>query len=306
MIFNNKVELKLGLRYFNGGYSSGQSAGVSTSSSTGSGSSTSSAAPQYTPTQLLEMYSRALPALASTANTVTANSPAGPALAAANKGAVEGVNAIDMTGLSPGEYNATERSLNQSNQATGNTGVNNGTNTVRNAMDFGGAFNNKVSLLNNATNTATNAANAGSSALNTTNSMFAPFAANASAPISKSSSMYTSASNSNGLNSSANDNTSGGISSCYLTTACCEFKGLPDDCKELTTLRHFRDRYVPKQLVKDYYRLSETIVPKIKNNSVILNTIFETVCQCVRDIAVGRDSLALKRYVGMVEELKAL
>lgn len=82
---------------------------------------------------------------------------------AASKGAAEGVNAINLNGLSPGEYNSTERALNQGNSATGNLGNTNATDTITNAMNFGGAFNNKLGLLNNATNAATSAANSASS-----------------------------------------------------------------------------------------------------------------------------------------------
>lgn len=95
------------------------------------------------------------------AATAAANleSQTSPAYAASQKGAAEGVNAINLNGLSPGEAAATERSLNQSNVGTGNLGVLNPQNTIANALNFGGAFNSKIGLLNNATNTATNAAN---------------------------------------------------------------------------------------------------------------------------------------------------
>lgn len=82
---------------------------------------------------------------------------------AASKGAAEGVNAINLNGLSPGEYNSTERALNQGNSATGNLGNTNATDTISNAMNFGGAFNSKLGLLNNATGAATSAANSASS-----------------------------------------------------------------------------------------------------------------------------------------------
>ena len=39
----------------------------------------------------------------------------------------------------------------------------------------------------------------------------------------------------------------GSSSSCYLTSACTEARGLPDDCAELTALRAFRDSYVRSQ-----------------------------------------------------------
>lgn len=77
---------------------------------------------------------------------------------AATSGAARAVNAIDLNGLSPGEAAATERSSNNSNSGTGNLGLSNNTNTIKNAMDFGGAFNSKVGLLNNATNSASGAA----------------------------------------------------------------------------------------------------------------------------------------------------
>lgn len=79
-------------------------------------------------------------------------------LSAAAKGATSALGAINLTGLSPGESNATERSLNQSNVGTGNLGLLNPTNTIANAMNFGGAFNSKIPLMENAVNTATGVA----------------------------------------------------------------------------------------------------------------------------------------------------
>ena len=45
---------------------------------------------------------------------------------------------------------------------------------------------------------------------------------------------------------------------CFLTTACCEYKGLPDDCHELTIMRKFRDEYLKskqygKEMIDAYY-----------------------------------------------------
>lgn len=39
---------------------------------------------------------------------------------------------------------------------------------------------------------------------------------------------------------------SSGTGGCFLTTACCEFMNLPDDCEELQTMRKFRDDYLSK------------------------------------------------------------
>jgi len=81
-----------------------------------------------------------------------------PSEAAAQKGSTAAVNAIDLGGLSPGEEAATERSLNQSNVGTGNLGVLNPTNTISNALNFGGAFNSKIPLMNAAASTASGVA----------------------------------------------------------------------------------------------------------------------------------------------------
>ncbi|HEY9662789.1 MAG TPA: CFI-box-CTERM domain-containing protein [Allocoleopsis sp.] len=56
---------------------------------------------------------------------------------------------------------------------------------------------------------------------------------------------------------------------CFITTACCEFYGLPDDCRELETLRKYRDEYMmghPERepLVREYYSIAPEIVERIK------------------------------------------
>ena len=114
MINNYKIETKLGLRYYGGGTSSSNQQGQSTSSGSSSGVSSSMSTPQLTPEQLLSLYNTALPQMLSTAGKATLSaSPTSDALAAANKGGAEGVNAINLNGLSPGEANAIERSSNQ-------------------------------------------------------------------------------------------------------------------------------------------------------------------------------------------------
>ena len=74
---------------------------------------------------------------------------------------------------------------------------------------------------------------------------------------------------------------SGNTSSCFLTSACCQYKGLPDDCSELTILRAFRDNYLLKnergcELVEEYYRIAPDIVDKI-NSSTDKDTIYEMI-----------------------------
>jgi hypothetical protein len=69
------------------------------------------------------------------------------------------LDSFNMKGLSGGEQSAVERSLNQSNYATGNLGLDNATNAVKNASTYGGAFNAKVGQLGNALGAANNSAN---------------------------------------------------------------------------------------------------------------------------------------------------
>ena len=57
-------------------------------------------------------------------------------------------------------------------------------------------------------------------------------------------------------------------SGCYLTSACTQARGLPDDCEELTVLRAFRDTYVRalptgEADVRRYYATAPQIVNAI-------------------------------------------
>lgn len=65
----------------------------------------------------------------------------------------------------------------------------------------------------------------------------------------------------------SSSNSSSGGSLCFITTAVCSSRGLPDDCEELQVLRAFRDsvmtapQYQP--LVKKYYVIAPRIVKAI-------------------------------------------
>lgn len=63
------------------------------------------------------------------------------------------MNSINLNGLSGGERAEVERSLNKSNTATGNLGLDNATNAVKNAMSFGDRMTQKRQELNQYTNT---------------------------------------------------------------------------------------------------------------------------------------------------------
>lgn len=77
-------------------------------------------------------------------------------------------------------------------------------------------------------------------------------------------------------------------SGCYLTSACVEAMGLPDDCLELTTLRSFRDNWLSKlpkgkEEIAKYYFIAPLIVDAIQarnDSKMILRSIYnETVFQ---------------------------
>ncbi|MDR0902706.1 MAG: hypothetical protein LBM92_08060 [Opitutaceae bacterium] len=101
---------------------------------------------------------------------------------------------------------------------------------------------------------------------------------------------------------------------CFLTTACVEFAGLPDDCRELTTLRQFRDRYVAhlpdgESLISEYYATAPGIVRAIQNHdkrSAILSDMLTEIRAVVTDIESGSSASAVTRYRTMFERLKPL
>lgn len=59
---------------------------------------------------------------------------------------------------------------------------------------------------------------------------------------------------------------------CFLSTACCKYKGLDDSCNELVTLREFRDCYIRNQsygerLIHSYYESAPAIVQAIEQRA---------------------------------------
>ena len=99
---------------------------------------------------------------------------------------------------------------------------------------------------------------------------------------------------------------------CFLTTACVQARGLPDDCEYLRVLREFRDHYVvslpegPK-LIKEYYRVAPAIVRGINLGSNSLEMYFEiyrVISYCVAAIKIGDVESALIAYMQMVVNLR--
>ena len=256
---------------------------------------------------------------ASAANAL--NNSINPLQATNNTQAQNLVNSINLNGLSGGEQSAVERSLNQSNYATGNLGLDNATNAVNNAMNFGGALAGKRAQLgsalgvangiatqqNNVLNPASFAVNSGNTGTNFGLGTFAPTQGNAAgnAALNFGSSIFggQSSNASSQISNGRSNNASGGIS-CFLTTACCEYKGLPDDCEELEILRAFRDKHVPTDEVEEYYRIAPEIVDKIKGRPDKLEVIWDTVRSCVVDIQHGEFDNAHSKYRDMVTNLQ--
>ena len=104
---------------------------------------------------------------------------------------------------------------------------------------------------------------------------------------------------------SNNNKSSGG---CFLTGACVDYLGLPDDCKELTVLRNFRDNVLKAtdegmDLVNEYYTIAPTLVDKINasdNKAEIYADIYKRIQLCITAIENDDRSLAVQLYKDMV------
>jgi hypothetical protein len=260
----------------------------------------------------------------SVANSAAAlNNSLNPVQGASNTQAQNLINSINLNGLSGGEQAATERSLNQSNYATGNLGLDNATNAVSNAMNFGNALQAKRTALGTALGVGTGVASAqnqqfnpvntaigsGSTASNFGLSTFNPTQGNGltTTPTTFGTAFLNpvaaNASASAGTGSSSSGSGYGGVA-CYLTTACCRWKGLPDDCEELTILRAFRDECVPKSLVREYYAIQDRLEALINNKAEFLSYIWSQVTECVTLIKACHRIDALNKYVAMTNYLK--
>lgn len=92
---------------------------------------------------------------------------------------------------------------------------------------------------------------------------------------------------------------------CFLTSACVEAMGLPDDCRELTVLRHFRDTYMRgseqgQADILEYYMIAPAIVDRIRergNSRSVFERIYrDLVLPCVELIDAGRNEEAYGKY----------
>lgn len=112
---------------------------------------------------------------------------------------------------------------------------------------------------------------------------------------------------------SEDNGSNGGDSGCFLTSACIQYRSLPDDCKELTVLRNFRDTYMSstengRMLIKEYYRIAPEIVSNIDastKRNYYYKKIYEVIIKCVEYIESKKNILAENLYCEMTRSLKA-
>ena len=110
------------------------------------------------------------------------------------------------------------------------------------------------------------------------------------------------------------DTYSSGSSGCFLTTACCEYKELPDDCHELEVMRTLRDKYILKQsygeeIIRDYYAEAPTIVERIrqsKDSTIILESIYQQIVKIVELVECGKNDEAVIMYMMLFHRVSKL
>ena len=116
----------------------------------------------------------------------------------------------------------------------------------------------------------------------------------------------------NNQSGSWSDGGGGGGGGCFISTACTQYKGLPDDCYELQTLRLLRDELVKQSdelrtMILDYYKKAPVIVKKIQEQDdadVRLEALYhDLVEKCVGLYEVGKYDEAIKVYCNVYDAL---
>ena len=102
-------------------------------------------------------------------------------------------------------------------------------------------------------------------------------------------------------------------SSCFISSACAEYMGLPDDCEELTVLRSFRDQVLKSTpegnaLVEEYYRIAPPLVEKILSSpekEKIFKEIYDRILACIDVIRQEKNDEAVLIYREMVDHVRS-
>lgn len=98
---------------------------------------------------------------------------------------------------------------------------------------------------------------------------------------------------------------------CFITTACCDLLGLPDDCFELRSLRRYRDEVLLTQpggaaLVARYYRVAPLILARLTGPArtrSLLSVYWRFVLPSALAARCGLNRLAYRLYTGMMGRL---
>lgn len=100
--------------------------------------------------------------------------------------------------------------------------------------------------------------------------------------------------------------------SCYITSACCAYRGLADDCRELGAMRRLRDVHLSptargRRIVADYYREAPRIVEMInasQRREELYDRIFDHIAACTELVEAGDFTNATDVYLAMMRELR--
>lgn len=213
------------------------------------------------------------------------------------------LGSYNLKGLSAGEQNAVERSQNIATGGTGNLGLSNATNTISNALNFGGAFNNKLTNLNTALGTAGANANvlAGNGGVNTTNVALSQPQTSTQTNVGTNtigtgtnsagqllSTLGTLGNTNQQLQATNNFQNSGqGIAASFSNGigSCCFIFMEAYEGNMPSYVRKCRDVYYRKypQVAKGYKRMAKWLVPAMQRSTIIRSLVWLTMVKPLTD-----------------------
>ncbi len=100
---------------------------------------------------------------------------------------------------------------------------------------------------------------------------------------------------------------------CFITTAVCESLHKPDDCEELTALRHFRDTYLLRQpegplLIQQYYLFAPMLVACLDrqpNAPALYRSLWQRyLLPCLLHLQASQPESCKRHYMRMISSLR--